>query len=81
MNNSINVNSVIGFTSSNELYLDSRDVAEMMDVQHSELLKKMVKISTDLAKVNFHLGDYWVESTYKDKNNQDRKCYLLTKSG
>ncbi len=81
MNNSINVNSVIGFTNSNELYLDSRDVSEMMDIKHFNLMQKIVGISTNLDELNFQVVNYWTESSYKDKKNETRKCYLITRKG
>lgn len=73
--------------------LDSREVAEMGEITHSDLLKKLegttksdgsvkqIGIIPVLAKGNFPLGEYFIESSYVDKNNQLRKCYLFTKKG
>ena len=76
-----------------QLTLDSREVAEMGEITHSDLLKKLegttksdgsvkqIGIIPVLAKGNFPLGEYFIESSYIDKNNQSRKCYLFTKKG
>lgn len=73
--------------------LDSREVAEMGGITHSDLLKKLegttksdgsvkqIGIIKCLDKGNFPLGEYFIESSYVDKNNQSRKCYLFTKLG
>ncbi|AEB77399.1 antirepressor protein (plasmid) [Clostridium botulinum] len=78
---------------SKELTIDSRDVAEMMDILHSDVLKKLdgtyhkdgrvkqVGIIPTLTKGNFPLSKYFIESTYKDKSGKENKCYLLTKMG
>lgn len=60
---------------------DSREVALKIGKEHSELLKDIRKYIGYLAEGNFHLGDFFIEDTYKDKNNQLRPCYQLTKQG
>ena len=69
--------------------IDSREVAEMLGKTHAELLKEIdgrkdkkgVGIIPVLTKGNFHLVDYFIESTYKDAKGEIRKCYLCTKLG
>ncbi len=69
--------------------LDSREVAEMLGKDHSELLKeiegrkdgKNVGLIPVLTKGNFHLVNYFIEDCYKDKKGQRRKCYQITKMG
>ena len=61
--------------------LTSNEVSEMMKMEHSELLKKIYKINIDLGGGNFPLTDFWVESSYKTKQNKVLKCYLITKKG
>ena len=69
--------------------IDSREVAEMLGKTHAELLKEIdgrkdkkgVGIIPVLTKGNFHLVDYFIESTYKDVKGEIRKCYLCTKLG
>lgn len=69
--------------------IDSREVAEMLGKEHSDLLKeiegrkdrKNVGIIPVLTKGNFHLVNYFIEDCYKDKKGQRRKCYQITKMG
>ena len=67
--------------------LDSREVAEMMGIEHYKLLRK-IEGSTDrkgyMQIVNeSHLGvvEYFVQSTYKDAKGEERKNYQITKKG
>ena len=69
--------------------IDSREVAEMLGKDHSELLKeiegrkdgKNVGLIPVLTRGNFHLVNYFIEDCYKDKKGQRRKCYQITKMG
>lgn len=69
--------------------IDSREVAEMLGKQHKLLLReiegskdgKTVGIIPTLASANFAPTNYFIESTYKDIQNKNRKCYLCTKMG
>lgn len=67
--------------------IDSREVAEMLGVEHKELLRKIeggtkeVGIIPTLIGGNFPLNNYFIESTYKDRLNRPKKCYLITKQG
>lgn len=61
--------------------IESREVAEMIDRQHSEVLKDIRRFVGHLAEGEIHLGDFFIESTYRDANNQERPCFLLTKQG
>ena len=68
--------------------LDSREVAEMLGKEHSELLKeiegrkdgKNVGLIPTLEKGNFHLSNYFIPDTYKS-GTRDYKCYQITKMG
>ena len=64
-----------------ELTLDSREVAEMVGKEHKELLRDIRTYAEYLAESNLALGDFFTESTYRDKNNQERPCYEITKKG
>lgn len=68
--------------------VDSREVAEMMGRTHTDIMKmiqgsgKNLGLVPVLEKGNFHVSDYFIESTYKvDGNNKTYKCYLVTKMG
>lgn len=61
--------------------INSLEVAEMIDRSHSDLLKTIRQYLGYLAEGKISLGEFFVESTYKDVNNQERPCYLITKKG
>ena len=81
----------------NELIINKRvenieriEVAKMMDKEHKEIMwvidgnqkrgivgsKPNIELRADL-----HLSDYFVENTYKDSRNRNKKCYSVTKMG
>ncbi|CAG7839947.1 hypothetical protein CLOHAE12215_01363 [Clostridium haemolyticum] len=62
-----------------KLLTDSRDVAKMVSKEHSELLKDIRRYMGYLAEGE--TSNFFIESTYKDKNNQERKCYKITIDG
>lgn len=76
------MNNLQVISNNNELFVDSRDVAEMIEKRHSDLVRSIDNyirvISTD-AKLRSL--DYFFESSYKDKKGEERKHYLLTKKG
>lgn len=86
------MNKVIEFNKE-ELYLDSREVAEMMEKEHYEILqyidgrkdkngKTIVEgIIPVLLTEGLQLADYFIESSYKDRSGKANKCYLCTKMG
>ena len=61
--------------------IDSRDVAVMVERTHAELLKSIRIYADYLAEGEIPLGDFFIESTYLDGNNQARPNYLITKKG
>lgn len=66
----------------NELYLDSREVAEMVDKQHKHLLRDIENYECAiLQSPNLDSANYFIQSTYLGGNNQNYKHYLLTKKG
>ena len=64
-----------------ELTLNSREVAKMVEKEHSKLLRDIKTYIIYLAEANFGLGDFFKETTYFDSNNQQRPCYEVTKKG
>lgn len=60
---------------------DSREVAEMVGKTHSKLMRDIRGYCKNLAESKIGLGDYFIETTYKDANNQVRPCYLVTEKG
>ena len=67
--------------------IDSREVAEMLEMKYYEFLKKLegntkqVGIIPTLTKGNFPVSDYFIETTYKDNSGKTNKSYLFTKMG
>lgn len=62
------------------LTVDSREVAEMIGVQHKHLLEKIDGINEDLAAENSATKKYWIESTFENRGKVYR-CYEITKCG
>ena len=62
--------------------IDSREVAQMIGKQHSHLLRD-IKGYKEVIDQNPKLDSamFFIESSYKNDNNQTYSCYLLTKQG
>jgi Rha family phage regulatory protein len=61
--------------------VDSREVAEMTEVRHSDLLEKINGYITHLTNGKFRSSDFFIPSTYKGGNGEIRPCYLITRKG
>ncbi len=72
--------------------ITSLEVAEMIEKEHRKLLRDIRRYCGQIAETNFglgenfaevkiDLGDFFIESTYLDANNQSRPCYEVTKKG
>ena len=61
--------------------ISSREAAEMMEMQHPHLLRKIDGISKVLIESKIGLNKYWIESTYKASNGKTNKEYLISKEG
>ena len=61
--------------------ISSVEVAEMVGKEHSKLLRDIRNYIEQLAEAKIGSGDFFTESKYKDANNQERPCYLVTKKG
>lgn len=65
-----------------EQKLDSREVAEMMEIkEHKNLLKKIDGINKDLLSSKVSPAKYWEESTYVDVSGKSNRNFLITKRG
>ena len=60
--------------------IDSREVAEMMEVQHKDLLKKIDSINEDFGSEKVRHEKYWQDSTFENRGKQYRN-FLITKRG
>ena len=64
--------------------ISSREVAEMMDKAHKNLIRdieKHTKILEKVTELNFELSDLWQVSSYKDSTGRTLKEYQVTKKG
>lgn len=69
-------------TETNELTLDSRDVAEMVGKEHRHVIRDIRKIIDHLStEPKIGLSDYFLESTYRDSTGRSLNSYQLTKKG
>ena len=65
-------------------YIDSREVAEIIDKPHRHLLRDIrgyAKYIENFNAPNFGLVDFFLESTYIDGKGETRPCFLLSKMG
>lgn len=65
-----------------ELYVDSREIAKMVDKQHKNLIRDIDNYKgVILQSSKLSPEDYFVESKYLGENGRYTKHYLLTKKG
>ena len=69
------------FNSNGKDVVDSREVAEMTNVRHADLLEKINGYTNHLANGKFRSLDFFIPNTYKDGQGKERPCYLLTRKG
>ena len=62
-------------------YIDSREVAEMVEKEHNKLLRDIRVYITQLNASKVGHTDFFTESQYTDKSNRQKPCYLVTKKG
>ncbi len=62
--------------------ISSREVAEMMEVEHSKLLRKIDTINESFVKAKIGFYQYWEESSYiNEVNNKPCREFQVTKLG
>ena len=62
--------------------INSREVAAMVDMQHSHLIRKIEgEINNLSGESNIGLSSFFIESSYKTEQSKLVKCYELTKKG
>lgn len=62
--------------------ISSREVAEMMETRHDNLMNKIEKHTTILEKVSdlkIKVADLWILNSYLDAQGKKRKEYQVTK--
>jgi Rha family phage regulatory protein len=61
--------------------IDSREVAAMVDKEHSKLLRDIRTYGEYLGEAKIGQSDFFIESTYINSQNKEQPCYLITKQG
>ena len=61
--------------------LDSREVAEMIEKQHKNLIRDIKRYLADFSELNIEPAEFFRENVYKDEQGKDRPCYKITKNG
>lgn len=70
---------VIDFKGQN--VIENRMVAEMIEMQHKDLLRKIRGYDEILISAKLRSVDFFIPNTYKDSTGRELPCYLLTKQG
>lgn len=63
------------------LVIDSRDVAEMVGKEHDQLMRSIRTYTEHLDSAKLQSANFFIPSTYKNSQNREMPCYLLTKKG
>lgn len=61
--------------------INSKEVAEMMETRHDNLMRKIEGINKDFSDHKIEVANYWIEDEYLDAQKKPRKCYEVTKMG
>ena len=64
-----------------EFYADSREVAEVIERKHCDLLRTIKGYCEILNESKIALVNFFVEAKYQDSKGENRSCYLITKKG
>lgn len=61
--------------------IDSRQVAEMLEKEHSKLLRDIETYSKYFTEAKIGLSDFFLKSQYIDSTGRTLPCYQITKKG
>ena len=64
-----------------EQVLNSREVSEMVEKNHNELLKDIRRYCKQFSLGKISQSDFFIESTYKTDRGKEYPCYKVTKKG
>lgn len=64
-----------------EQTLMSMEVAEMVEKEHSKLLRDIHRYEKQFGEAKIGFTDFFKESTYKTNQNKELPCYRITKKG
>lgn len=60
--------------------INSREVAEMCDKRHSDLMRDIRNYIDIIESANLHSQNFFIEGIYQGERREE-KCYMLTKKG
>lgn len=72
---------LINVTNEDIVRITSREVKDMLEIDHSKLLRKIDDINENFTKAKIGFSKYWVESTYKDPTGRTLREFLVSKKG
>ncbi len=76
----LEVSQIKGRSKQEQKRISSREVAPMMEIEHSKLLRKIDGINEDFRKAKIGFSKYWIENTYKvegqTRNSWKRKMWI-----
>jgi anti-repressor protein len=75
------MNGLTVFNHNGQLVTDSREVAEMVDKNHKELLRDIRNYVDILTGANLRSLDFFILHNYKDGKGEIRPCFLITRKG
>lgn len=64
-----------------QVTISSIEIAEMLEIRHSDLLRKINRYFKILLNAKLRSVDYFIEDSYKDDSGKTNKCYQFTKLG
>lgn len=64
-----------------EQTLDSREVAEMVEKEHKNLVRDIRRYIIQLGQSKIEPSSFFTESTYQNSQNKEMPCYRITKKG
>lgn len=69
------------FEEKGKYLIDSREISNLVEKEHRNLLRDIRLYCDYLAELNFELSKYFIESSYTDSTGRELPCYLCTKKG
>ncbi|MBU7316002.1 Rha family transcriptional regulator [Paenibacillus oleatilyticus] len=71
--------SVINFNG--KLYVDSRDVAAMVEKEHDQLMRSIRTYVEYMESAKLQSRDFFIQSKYINSQNKEQPCYFVTRKG
>lgn len=69
------------FEENGQLFTDSREVAQALQIRHTDLLEKINSYANYLCSKGFRSLEFFISSTYLDSKGEKCLCYQITKKG